>query len=273
MYINRFPGEKGQILSMALAPDGKIVIAGFFDSVGHLWPRNALARLLPSGVADSSFVPAIGRDPAAGSVVDVAVQPDGKVLAAGFAYATNGPSFTSWSVFRLLDSGDADTSFYFGGFLSRIMTLALLPDGNILVGDSANLLFRLNSYGASDPNYHPDVPNFQRIDRGGIQPQSNGKVLLALWADPQFLRLNPDDSRDTTFTPKIAGSVLSQAVQPDAKVVIGGPFIAVNGVSRTGLARLMGAAPCRFQSIARAPGGDVEMTLTGETYHPDISQT
>jgi uncharacterized delta-60 repeat protein len=253
----------GQINAMALAPDGKIVIVGYFNRVGSLPTGNFMARLLPFGFPDLHFVPPIGFDPQfGGGVEDVVVQSDGKILATGLAYATNGPSFISWNVFRLLDSGVADTSFRFSSTLAfgHLTSLALLPNGDLLIGDFVGLLFGLGS--------QPDLPPDFTIRRGSIQPQSNGKVLLASYLPPHCIRLNPDGSRDTTFAPNINGAVLNQAVQPDAKIVIGGSFTSVNGVSRTGLARLMGATPCRFQSIARAPGNGVEMTLTGEPYQP-----
>jgi hypothetical protein len=59
-------------------------------------------------------------------------------------------------------------------------------------------------------------------------------------------RLNADGSLDTTFLNGLAGansSVLSLAVQPDGRVLIGGLFRTVNGVPRDVIARLHGSAP------------------------------
>jgi hypothetical protein len=52
-------------------------------------------------------------------------------------------------------------------------------------------------------------------------------------------RLNTDGSRDPCFNPSINGyNVDSLLVQPDGRVLVGGSFSTVNGVSRNGISRL-----------------------------------
>ena len=68
--------ESGEVSSVALQSDGKILVGGRFTSIGGQ-PRSRIARLNPNGTADS-FNPS-----ADGEVWAIAVQPDGKVVIGG----------------------------------------------------------------------------------------------------------------------------------------------------------------------------------------------
>lgn len=90
-------GTAGAVYAIAVQPDGKIIIAGQFNSVGSATRVN-IARLHPNGALDTGFVP-----PAlTGIVQTVALQPDGKILVGG--------SFTN-RLARLNPDGSLDTSF------------------------------------------------------------------------------------------------------------------------------------------------------------------
>src|SRR5690606_1484583 len=72
------PGANGPIDTVALQPDGKVLVGGRFTQLGGQ-PRNRLARLNPDGSLDATF------DPGANSFVySVALQPHGKVLVGGY---------------------------------------------------------------------------------------------------------------------------------------------------------------------------------------------
>jgi len=60
------------------------------------------------------------------------------------------------------------------------------------------------------------------------------------WGTKDVARLNPDGSVDTSFvvSPAPDGVVQTLALQADGKIVIGGCFSTVSGVSRNRLARL-----------------------------------
>ncbi|MEG0923252.1 MAG: delta-60 repeat domain-containing protein, partial [Comamonas sp.] len=68
------PDANGTVNSVAVQPDGKVLVGGAFTQVGGQ-TRNRLARLNADGSLDASFNP-----DANGTVNSVAVQPDGKVL-------------------------------------------------------------------------------------------------------------------------------------------------------------------------------------------------
>lgn len=84
-----------------------------------------------------------------------------------------------------------------------------------------------------------------------VATQSDGKVLVGCSFDTQspathgrVCRLNTDGTLDTTFFNNTGfgtdGKINSIAVQFDGKILFGGTFSVVNGVSRPGLARLNG---------------------------------
>ncbi len=71
------PNASGPIFSMAIQPDGKIVVVGNFAEIGGK-TRNFIARLNPDGTLDNNF------NPNANNGVDsITIQPDGKILVGG----------------------------------------------------------------------------------------------------------------------------------------------------------------------------------------------
>ena len=72
-------GANHPINSIALQPDGKVLIGGQFTSYNGT-SRNYIARLNADGSLDASFNPGVG---ASSFVYSLALQPDGKVLIGG----------------------------------------------------------------------------------------------------------------------------------------------------------------------------------------------
>ena len=71
------PDANGAVNSLAVQPDGKVLVGGFFTTIGGQ-TRNNIARLNADGSADASFNPVADN-----TVISLAVQPDGKVLVGG----------------------------------------------------------------------------------------------------------------------------------------------------------------------------------------------
>ena len=105
-------------LAVALQPDGGIVVAGS-EAPGQLAPSAVIARLTPSGGFDPSFAGTglyarqYARSAASSAFNAVAVQPDGKVVAAGSA--AHGSSAADTLVVRFSSSGVQDPTFGSGG--------------------------------------------------------------------------------------------------------------------------------------------------------------
>jgi len=247
--------ESGSVSCIAVQPDGKVLVGGYFQSVNGS-ERNGIARLNPDGSLDASFQEGMtGVD--YGQVLDVALQPDGKVLIGGYFQSVNG--FERNGIARLNPDGSLDASFQEGmtdADYRYVLDVALQPDGKVLIGgyfESVNgvprrSIARLEPNGALDTSFQNDMSGVQYVVQSmAVQP--DGRVLIGGYiydvnGQPRngLARLNPDGSLDDTFSGGTAGSdfiqVISLALQPDGRVLMGGSFQSVNGAARHGIARL-----------------------------------
>lgn len=201
-------GFNNEIWSITLQPDGKILVGGHFTSYNGQ-SRNSIVRLNTDGSLDTSFNIGTGFNISewTHSVGAIILQADGKILIGGSFTEYNGQ--TQKSIVRLNTDGSVDTSFNSEvGFYryhanGLIHTMALQPDGKILVGGT--------------------------FTRFGTQTQG------------RISRLNSDGSLDTFFETGIGfntGGVDSIILQPDGKILTGGHFAYYNGQSQRGLTRL-----------------------------------
>jgi uncharacterized delta-60 repeat protein len=112
-------GDK--VWSVALQPDGRVLIGGTFFRLANpsccaLFARNGIARVNPDGSVDTSFDPGAGASPQ--SVSAVAIQRDLKVLIGGAFTEVNGRQRRS--VARLI-----------GDMPPRIQTMNVMPDKQV----------------------------------------------------------------------------------------------------------------------------------------------
>ena len=213
-------GPEGSVSDLAIQPDGKIVAAG-----SSRWGLQ-LIRLDTDGALDSSFGSGGGVHTLHGSTASasaVAVQPDGKIIAAGVSAPGTappppppppapppppppGPPPTPWQMMlaRYNADGSLDPSFGSGGFVDTALgysaTIAALgrqPDGKlVVVGQSTERLW--------------------------------GRSLITL------ARYGTDGALDATFgsggivKAGLADSANALALQPDRRIIVAGTF----GVAR-----------------------------------------
>jgi len=185
------PGADAFVHATAVQPDGKIVVAGSFTTLGGR-PRSCIGRLNPDGTLDTDFNSAASGLPAPPatptSVHCLAVQADGKIVVGGYFTTLNGQPRNC--IGRLNSNGTVDPSFNPGlggnnGYCF-VNCLAVQADGKILVGG----------------------------------------YFIALGGQPRSCigRLNPDGTLDTDFNPGAGSSVYCLAVQADGKILVGGTF-------------------------------------------------
>jgi uncharacterized delta-60 repeat protein len=211
--------------TLALQPDGKLVVAGLSQQ-GPSWVF-ALARYNPNGSLDTSFNGNGKVTTAFGSIDDeafaLALQPDGKLVAAGYSYSGAATTY-DLALARYNPNGSLDTTF---GGTGKVRT-ALVP------GDEA-------------------------VDQLVLQP--DGKLVAAGFADNNgtredfaLVRYKADGSLDTTFggTGKITTPISStddgaEALvrQPDGRLVAAGFSYSASGTtSDFALARYVGVDVC-----------------------------
>ncbi|HWQ90689.1 MAG TPA: hypothetical protein VN673_03375 [Clostridia bacterium] len=153
---------------VAVQPDGKLLIGGWFDD---MVPR--LVRLNPNGSLDRDLlIPSQN-----GGVEQIIVQPDGKLLLAG-RFRFFGQS--QWEcVVRIQADGTLDTVF--PSPFNWVNSLALQPDGKVLatvVGEPVSLL-RYNADGTVDSTFAPDIKHgFGDPTLMSVVLQPDGQVLV-----------------------------------------------------------------------------------------------
>jgi uncharacterized delta-60 repeat protein len=244
-------GTNNSVNTIALQPDGKILIGGYFTTYNGT-ARNRLARLNADGSLDTGFLNT-GAGANSG-VLAITRQSDGKILIGGLFTTYNGSARNR--IARLNADGSLDTGFLNTGTgaNSDVKAIALQPDGKILIGglfttynDTArNRIARLNSNGSLDTNFNPGTGVNDGVFAIALQPDS--KMLIGGEFDTYngvgrngLARLNADGSLDTGFLNTGTGAnspVNAIAVQPDGKILIGGFFTTYNDTERNRIARL-----------------------------------
>ena len=244
------PGANGQVVALAVQPDGKILVGGSFTTLGGQ-SCNRLGRLNPDGSLDTPFNPGAGSNSngisGVGSYTSVSgllVQPDEKIVVAG----TQSDRQTVNYVWRIDGAGNPDTNFV-TAFTGPANALALQADGKIWAGGSFVVgkpalttdVARLNTDGTFDTNIA--VTANGTVNALTLQP--DGKLLVGgvfTTLDGTNLnyiaRLNADGTIDTNFNPNANSTVNTLAVQADGKILVGGAFTTLGGTNRNHVARL-----------------------------------
>ena len=227
--------------SLSLLADGKILAGGEFTMYDGVAAPH-LVLLNPDGSRDASFDVGAGPD---GSVLGITLQPDGRILIAGNFGSVDGTM--TGSVARLDPDGSLDPSFqlFDPQFFGTAYSLALQPDGKILVGNTGPFA-RLNSDGSLDATFPSEEPDGWVTN---MALQADGKVVIAgffgaVGSTPRsrIARLNTDGTNDPTFDPGTGINsnydVMPVVLQPDGKVLVGGAFSTFNDIPRNGMVRI-----------------------------------
>ena len=250
-------GNGGTVYAIAEQPDGKAILAGSFISFDS-HPYNRIVRILSNGYQDSTFL-ASPNTGANDFIAALALQPDGRIIAAGNFSSFNGVS--RQHIVRLNSDGTVDTTFSPGlGANGMIWSLALQSNGQMVIGGSFTTfntnnvvgVARLNSDGTVDTTFNPGSGPDGTVNTVAVD--TSGRVLVG--GDFEFVsgfsaggvaRLNVDGSVDTTFNPGIgtynpaSGStdpIYSIAIQSNGQILIGGSFSFLDLNTANGLARL-----------------------------------
>lgn len=190
--------------------DNKIIAVGVWNSLAGA-TYFALTRYNSDGSADTSFgnqgivlTDFHVTSNSIGVAFAGALQPDGKIIAAGYVSIIN-PGNSYYAMARYNTDGSLDTSFGSDGTVLTQITasqhearaIAIAPDGKIVLA---------------------------------------GSFLSTQTTQTLIVRYNPDGSRDTSFgangmvtdfrgsTPSDANIAYAVAVQPDGKIITGGSY-------------------------------------------------
>jgi uncharacterized delta-60 repeat protein len=234
--------QPGPVMSMAVQPDGKILVGGEFMSWNN-WSGIRLGRLNRDGTPDETFAPIFF-----GQVYSLAVQADGRILVGG-VFGGMGGGGEPRLLARLNADGTLDAGFDPQAEGDEVGAIAVQRDGKVLVGGDftgmggqpRSCIARLNPDGTLDAWFIPSangpvttlaVQADGKILVGGSFTAMNGQVRNRL------ARLNPDGTLDVGFNPNANDEVLSLALQPNGRILVGGNFTSLSGQSRNRIARL-----------------------------------
>ena len=241
-------------VSLALAiqlADNKLVAAGCsFNSTDDDF---ALVRYKTDGTLDDTFgtngVVKTNFNNSTDCIDAVAVQTDGKIVAAGYVF--NG-SYFHFAIARYHSNGTLDDTFGTGGKVITEMTafddlaraIALQSDGKIIVAGEANAdlaVARYNSDGSLDTSFDGDgkvVTSINLFDSAyDVVIQADGKIVAAgetgngTNSDFAVVRYETNGALDSLFdsdgivTTAIGGSdeiASSLSIQAGGKIIVGG---------------------------------------------------
>jgi uncharacterized delta-60 repeat protein len=278
--------------AVALQPDGKVVVAGITGLHG------VIARYNSDGSLDTTF-DGDGKKTVVFSCIgsggdgfyDVAVQPDGKIVAVGrnspcsLAEQTN----KNFAVARLMSDGSLDATFDGDG---RVMTdlgtngdaayaLALQPDGKIVVAGQSSadaVLVRYKTDGSLDSSFDGDGKLFTNLGPGNVASdvlvQPDGKIIAAGGGgDFVLLRYEASGAPDTSFdgdgkATTDFGSAFEAALS--VALLPGGKLIAVGTAG-------LNVTAANFALARYHPSGTLDTTFDGDgkvmtDFGPDVER-
>ncbi|MBI3866956.1 MAG: hypothetical protein HY299_00355 [Verrucomicrobia bacterium] len=250
------PAFPGQVTRLCLAPDGRIVVIGDFNSFGGE-PRAHFARVDAAGGLDRTFDPRLEHAliRASEPVVDVLLPlPDGALLVAGNFDLVGGLPQTN--LVRITPSGAVDPAFAppdvrpcrpdGSGGLGVIRSMAVDGRGRILIGFAynqgpvCNSLIRLHPNGAVDKTFFD--------------------AMTSLGASPIYP----------------SHSVSRVAVAPNGEIFVGGEFDLVEGTNLRGAVRLHGGVSrFEFEQTSLRLDGSVRLEFDmprGQGYRLQVSE-
>lgn len=260
--VDNYGGSSDSVNALVVQPDGKILAAGqaLYDYGNYNGSfAFALSRFNRDGRPDLSFGDrgGIGTFIPGGDAFAqaVALQPNGKIVAAGWSRA-----LLTFALIRKNAIGVLDPSFGNGGILLTQLrgadvanAVAIQPDGKIVVAgwaspswgaDADFALARYNPDGSYDTAFGDQgkvLTDFGGSDDllNGMALAPDGKIVAVGFTSDkkswEVARYNSDGSLDPTFgsggkvTTKFADGAIpveayAVAVQPDGRIVLAGRF-------------------------------------------------
>ena len=231
-FLNTTFSISSSLLCITIGNEGKIYVAG--AGIPNV------VRLNTNGTVDNEFLGINGF-----LILDIIVQPDGKILTFGT------------SMDRYNADGSIDDDFIAVQPDGQVYSGALKPDGKIVAAGwfltynnySENCIVLLNNDGSRDNSF--DMGGGTGADNTifSITKQSDGKIFITGRFDhyngvprSKIARITEDGLLDESFDPGLgANGVISvSALTSDQKLIIAGDFTTYNGAIVNGIARING---------------------------------
>jgi len=230
--FNTGTGANGTVASIAIQPDGKLVLGGLFSTINGV-ARARMARINQDGSLDATFFPVMND-----TVLSVVVQPDGRILAGGAFTSINGDTGAPPSPGTTVSLRERSAG---------VATLTTTAAHNLAAGSRVTIAGVGDGYnGISTVTAVPSPTRFSYVSAGANEVATavipNGAFSAAGTAAGRIARFLPDGALDSTFTTGTGADnlVFTVLLQTDFKVALGGDFTTVNSATRGRIARLNG---------------------------------
>lgn len=241
-------GFNGLVYAIVAQEDEKVIVGGSFTKYNGA-PAIRIVRLLQNGLLDTTFNVGIGAD----AVVEaLLVQPDGKILVAGRFNSFDGR--LSSRLIRLNSNGSIDSDFNIGiGFDGLVYAIALQSDNKIILGGtfltyngiSQKRIIRLNSDGSLDTTFESGS-GFSKGEVRCLLVQPDDRILVGGTFSGTYksniamrlIRLEKSGDFDASFEAQLNNKLYAMSFTNDYKLIIGGDFNSVAGISKHRIARL-----------------------------------
>ena len=272
--------------AVALQDDGKIVVAGTAADTSDGAGQFALVRFLADGRPDPTFGTAgavmtdFNDQPSTEIIHALAIQPDGKLVVAGFTM-TGMVGDSRWAVARYLPDGRLDPTFDhdgkqiedFGPSTDTAHAVVLQPDGKIVVAGRGSwcgpALVRYLPDGQPDPTFAAGPPERRTegmCGAGSVALDRDGNIVIAggtgaYVPELAVARYRPDGTPDPTFgrNGEVATRIGRQAGASAVTIQSNGKVIAA-GVADVGTDRFTYA----FAITRYRPDGSLDPTFDGD---------
>nr|WP_315191580.1 T9SS sorting signal type C domain-containing protein [uncultured Flavobacterium sp.] len=271
-------GASATIEEVQIQLDGKIILAGSFDSFNKTLNTTKIVRLDTTGNVDASFISVTGFD---ATITALELQSDGKILVGGAFTTYNGSSANR--IVRLNTDGSVDAGFVSGsgfnnGGVTVIKTNAL---GEIMVGGSftgtyngidINQLVLLNPNGTLSPNFDigtgPATATIYdlALDIDGSWYIGGSFSVFDSQNQGRLAKIDASGVLDLGYLTAGVGfdnSVLKVLSLSDTKTMAFGSFTKFNGVSSLRIARLLvdGTLDLTFNTLGSGADGIIRNAI------------
>ena len=201
----------------AIQSDGKIVAAGYARDAAGVG-QYTVVRYDANGALDPYFGNGgIARVPVTGNAYSMALQPDGKIVVAGYS----GTAYSVFTAVRFTTDGQLDPAFANNGIVTidfgqsaTAWTVAVQSNLKIILAGNTEgpgnqcALARLNENGSLDTSFGTGGKKTVALvkpNQGGtirtLAIQGDGKIVAGGWgnSDLALMRFLPNGQLDTTF--------------------------------------------------------------------------
>lgn len=223
----------GSVFSVAIQPDGKVLVAGAFTA-----PSGGLARFHSDGSPDDAFNSKIGITFSPQIVSSVGVQQNGGIIVGG-KFTSPGNRLARFQPDGVLDGNfNSEVGATLNG--RTVYSLAIQSNDSILVGgsigQSQDSLTRFAANGTPDAAFNHALGGGidATVYRVAVQPDDAIVVGGNFTSPSRYLaRFRSDGSPDTAFNTAVDtvlnDSVASIALQDDDSILVGGSFSSPSG--------------------------------------------